>query len=370
MMDFTPYIDKLIVYALTPFKWMYGAGVWFHNKLYDGNLRKQRSFDVPVISVGNLTVGGTGKTPHVEYIADQLCDRYNIAVLSRGYKRKTKGFVLANNFSTPEQIGDEPFQIYRRYNGRVKVAVSKDREKGIERILKLFPETNLIILDDAYQYRKVRPLVSILLLDYHRPIDRDTLLPLGRLREPQHATERADMIVITKCDERMSPIDFRTLSKTINFLSFQKLFFSSIDFHQVQPVFKENVEAPIQLESLSDEDSVLLVTGIAHPRSFVKYFRNFPFYVRVMRFPDHHNFTKTDLRKIVKYFSSMRGKRKIIVTTEKDSVRMLYNPYFPQKLKSYIYYLPIKIRMHNGLDGDILEDEIENAIRKRHLDKY
>lgn len=367
-MDLSPYIDKILTYTLTPAKWAYGVGVWVHNWLYDSKIRSQKSFEVPVISVGNLTVGGTGKTPHVEHIIEKLLERYNIAVLSRGYKRKTKGFVLASPQSTPQQIGDEPYQIYRKFNGRVKVAVTKNRRKGIEKIMRLFPETELVILDDAYQYRSVKPLISILLLDYHRPIDDDTLLPLGRLREPQHSTERADMIVITKCPDRMSPIDFRTYSKSVNFLNFQKLFFSSIGYGELRPVFPENSRY-ISLEALHEDDSVLLITGIAHPRSFVTFFKRFPFNVRVMRFPDHHDFTRKDLRKITSYFKRMEGKRKIIVTTEKDSVRLLHNPYFPHKLKPLIYYLPIHINMHSGIDGDILEEQLELSIMNRHLNQ-
>lgn len=366
-MDVKPYLDKFLTYALTPAKWGYGVGVWLHNWLYDSKILTQTSFEVPVISVGNLTVGGTGKTPHVEYIVSELVEKYKIAVLSRGYKRKTKGFVLASPTSTPEQIGDEPYQIYRKFDGKVNVAVCKNRKKGIERIMKLFPETELIILDDAYQYRKIKPLVSILLLDYHRPIDSDTLLPLGRLREPQHATERADMIVITKCPDRMSPLDFRTYSKSVNFLNFQKLFFSSIYYKELKPVFPDNARYSVSLESLTEEDSALLVTGIAHPRSFVNYFKRFPFTVRVMRFPDHHSFSKFDLKKIKNYYKRMEGKRKVIITTEKDSVRLLHNPYFPHSLKPYIYYLPIRINMHSGIDGDVLEDQLEIAINTRHL---
>ncbi|MCH5216989.1 MAG: tetraacyldisaccharide 4'-kinase [Muribaculaceae bacterium] len=361
-----PYVDKFLTYALVPAKWLYGMGVWFHNWLYDSNIRTQRSFDVPVISVGNLTVGGTGKTPHVEYIIEHLSDRYNIAVLSRGYKRKTSGFVLATQFSTPEQIGDEPYQINRKFGDKIKVAVTKNRKRGIEKIMKLFPETDLIVLDDAYQYRAIRPLISILLLDSHRPIDKDDLLPLGRLREPQHATERADMIIVTKCPERMSPFDFRAYSKTFNFLSFQKLFFSSIFFRQLMPVFPGNA-FPMNMESLTEEDSVLLISGIAHPRSFVNYFRDFPCKVKVMRFPDHHSFTRADLKKISRMYHGLEGRRKLIITTEKDSVRLLHNPYYPHSLKRYTYYLPIKISLHPGLDGDILEEEIDKAIRNRHL---
>lgn len=366
-MEVKPYIDRFLTCVLTPAKWLYGAGVWFHNWMFDSNIKKQYSFDVPVISVGNIAVGGTGKTPHVEYLIEKLADRYNIAVLSRGYKRKTKGFILASSVSTPEQIGDEPYQIFRKYEGRIQVAVSKNRKKAVEKIMRLFPDTNLIILDDGYQYRNIKPLISILLLDSNRPIDRDTLLPLGRLREPQHATDRADMVVITKCREEMTPIEYRTMSKTINLLNFQKLFFSSIDYQELKPVFDDGSRLYFGLDSLTDQDSVLLVTGIAHPRGLVKHFRKYRCKVRVMRFPDHHNFSRKDINAIKHAYIQMNGKQKIIVTTEKDAVRMLHNPYFPYKLKPHVYYLPIKINMHEGIDGNILEDEIEKAIRMRHI---
>ncbi|MCH5214092.1 MAG: tetraacyldisaccharide 4'-kinase [Muribaculaceae bacterium] len=364
-----PYLDKLITYALTPLKWGYGFGVWFHNTLYDQKIKKQKEFDVPVISVGNLTIGGTGKTPHVEYIIDALSDRYNIAVISRGYKRDTKGFVLASNETTPQQIGDEPYQIKKKYGDKIKVAVCKNRKSAIQKIMKLFPETNLIILDDAYQYRPIKPLLSILLLDSNRPIDNDDLLPLGRLREPQHSSERADFIVVTKCKDEMKPFEYREISKTISLLSFQKLFFSSIDFRDLKPVFPHECPYNVNLENLTDKDAILLLSGIAHPRSFVRYFRRFPVSKKVMAFPDHHNFSRADLKKIKQVYKDMEGKRKIIITTEKDAVRLQHNPYFPYTLKAFTFYLPIRIHMHSGIDGDILENEIEKAIRLRHLNQ-
>lgn len=358
-----PYLDKLITYSLTPAKWMYGIGVWFHNWLYDSNLKKQYSYDVPVISVGNLTVGGTGKTPHVEYLIETLDQDFNIAVISRGYKRKTKGFILASDTSTPEQIGDEPFQIYKKFKDRIKLAVCSDRKYAIDRILKLFPDTSLILLDDAYQYRKVKPLVSVLLLDSTRPVDNDTLLPIGRLREPAHATDRADIIIMTKCRDIMTPIEYRTMSKTINLLSFQKLMFSNVSYRDLKPVFKDNSPYYLNLESLTNQDSILLVSGIAHPRGLVKYLSRYSGNLKIMRFPDHHNFTQRDIRAIKKAYVNMEGKRKIILTTEKDAVRMMHNPYFPYRLKPHVYYLPIKINMHPGIDGEILKEELLHFIQ-------
>ncbi|MBQ5722648.1 MAG: tetraacyldisaccharide 4'-kinase, partial [Muribaculaceae bacterium] len=175
--------DKILTYALTPLSWIYGAVVSFRNYLFDKDILKSERFNIPVITVGNLTVGGTGKTPHVEYLIDYLSAVYNVAVLSRGYMRKTKGFVLACDKSTPDTIGDEPYQIYQKYGFRVKVAVCENRKTGIRELQKIDPNINLVILDDGFQHRFIKPKVSILLTEYNRPFYTDKLLPLGRLRE-------------------------------------------------------------------------------------------------------------------------------------------------------------------------------------------
>ena len=169
---------------LTPFSWGYGAGVWLRNTAFNIGLLPQEEFDVPVVSVGNITVGGTGKTPHVEYIIEALYRRYHVAVLSRGYKRKTKGFILASNNMTPRDIGDEPYQIYRKYSGLITLAVCEKRRKGIRELLRIDPNINLILLDDGFQHRYVIPKVNIVLVDYNRPPYEDRLMPLGTLREP------------------------------------------------------------------------------------------------------------------------------------------------------------------------------------------
>ena len=359
------YIDQLLTYVLTPASWAYGAIVWTRNKLFDTGVFKEKSYSVPVVTVGNLTVGGTGKTPHVEYIAEHLADRYNIAVLSRGYKRKTKGFILASARSTPEQIGDEPMQIYRKLGDRVKVAVCESRQKGIENLLEAFPEINLIILDDAFQHRWVRPKVSILLQDYSRPVYDDKLLPLGRLREQAHGLYRADMIIITKCREQMAPIDYRVIVKNLEPMSFQKIFFSSYSYSSVDPVFPENEKFNVSLNALTEEDAVLLVTGIAYPHAFIRFFKRFPFRVKVLRFPDHHNFTRKDIEMIEDVFENMKGRRKVIITTEKDSIRLAYNPYFPAYLKPVTYFQPIEVVMKHGHDGEDFLDELEVLINKK-----
>lgn len=357
--------DTIIKYLLTPLSWAFDAVTNVRNRMFDAGLLKMREFDVPVVCVGNITVGGTGKTPHVEFIVRNLATDYNIAVLSRGYKRKTKGFLLANSKSTPDAIGDEPYQIFQKYGHRVRVAVCENRVKGIERLLQLHPEINLIVLDDAFQHRYVKPKVSVLLMDYNRPIYKDKVLPLGRLRENRHAADRADMVVCTKCPETLQPIDYRVVSNGLDLLACQQLFFSRYEYGSLRPVFPDDNPYSVSLDYLTRKDTVLLLTGIAHPRYFVRYFRQYAFRVKVSHFSDHHDFSRKDLQQIARTLKEMKGERKIIVTTEKDAVRLSNNPYFPEELKQFIFYLPIEVRMVRGLgEGDFI-DALREAIDKK-----
>ena len=196
---------------LLPFSWLYGLGVGIRNTLFDLGILKSRSFDVPVISVGNITVGGSGKTPHVEYLIRLLHNKYRVAVLSRGYKRKTKGFILADENSTMKDIGDEPYQMHSKFKD-VSIAVDRNRCNGIERITtdEATKDTDVILLDDAYQHRYVKPGINILLVDYHRLIIYYKLLPAGRLRESKEGKTRADIVIVTKCPKDLKPMSFRS----------------------------------------------------------------------------------------------------------------------------------------------------------------
>lgn len=349
--------DKIMTYLLKPLSWLYGGVTGFRNWLFDHGVLSQEEFQVPVVSVGNITVGGTGKTPHVEYILGMLAMDYKIAVLSRGYKRKTRGFILANNHSTPRSIGDEPLQIYRKFGSKVKVAVCESRKKGITEILRQFPDLQLIVLDDAFQHRYVKPKVSILLMDYSRPVYEDHLLPLGRLRESGSQVGRADMVIVTKCPENLQPLEYRLITKKLDLMSFQKLYFSRFSYSQLEPVFPDDDPYNVTLGSLSERDGVFLVTGIANPRSFVRHFKSYPFKVKVAHFPDHHDFSRDDIQMIQEKFKNMTGERKIIVTTEKDAVRLMYNPYFPAELKKLIYFLPLSVKVEPGIEeGDFITE--------------
>lgn len=354
--------DKILTYLLTPMAHLYGAAMSVRNWLFNSNILKEVEYNIPVIGVGNLTVGGTGKTPHVEYIVNRLAHDYKIAVLSRGYKRQTKGFVLANSKSTPNSIGDEPFQIYQKFGMRIHVAVCESRRKGIEELVRLFPDLELIVLDDSYQHRWVKPKVSILLTDYSRPFYKDKLLPLGRLRESASQVNRADMVIVTKCPENIMPIDFRIVDRDLDLMKYQKLFFSRYEYGDLRPVFPDDSPYSASIYDLQESDSVLLLTGIAHPRYLVKYFRNFPFKVKVDHYPDHHDFTRKDVEDIANKFKHMAGKRKIIITTEKDAVRLVHNPYFPRDLKPFTFFLPINVRMIKEFKDDDLIQEIRNLI--------
>lgn len=336
---------KLLTLALTPLTWLYWGATEVRNKLFNLHVLQQKSYDVPVVCVGNLSVGGTGKTPMVELLLRNMQTDYRIGVISRGYKRHTRGFLLANSKSTPATIGDEPYQMYQKFGKRVRVAVCEKRSEGIEKLLKLHPEINLILLDDAFQHRYVLPKTAILLMDYNRPVYTDRLLPLGRLREHISGMNRADFVVVTKCPETIQPIDYRLVSDRLALLKYQRLYFSSIRYLSLQPVFEDEAPYAINLEALTEADTILLITGIANPRSLIKECRRSNARIKIMHFPDHHEFSETDLQKIEQRYNRLKGARKIIVTTEKDGGRLLHNPYFPQSIKPYTFLLPIEMQI-------------------------
>ncbi len=328
---------------LTPFSWGYGAGVWLRNAAFDVGLLPQEEFDVPVVSVGNITVGGTGKTPHVEYIIEALYRRYHIAVLSRGYKRKTKGFILASNNMTPRDIGDEPYQIFSKFSGLITLAVCESRRKGIRELLRIDPDINLILLDDGFQHRYVKPKVNIVLVDYNHPPYEDKLMPLGTLREPARNVLRGDIVVVTKCPSDITAMDIRMVKKNLALFPYQDLFFSNIRYADPIPVFPVQSPQITSLQWLREDDAVLCLTGIATPKPLVRYLRQFAARVKVMHFDDHHFFTRRDFSDIFKVYNQLEGKRKFIITTEKDAVRIMNNPYFPPTRRHCIFYIPMRV---------------------------
>ncbi len=348
---------------LLPLSKIYGFAVGVRNLMFKWHILKQREFPVPVVVVGNISAGGTGKTPHTEYVIDLLRYKYHIGMLSRGYKRKTKGFVLATSRSTPLDIGDEPYQIYQKFGRDISVAVCEDRCTGIEELLRLDPRINLIVLDDAFQHRYVKPTVSIVLTEFNNPVFFDKLLPLGRLREPAKAIYRADMVVVTKCPPQLKAIEYRIFKNNLKLFPYQKLFFSRFNYTSLRPLFPDIRKDAPHMSWLGPDDTVLVLSGIANPKPLVRYLKGFKASIKVKVFPDHHNFNRKDLDAITKRFNELEGKQKIIVTTEKDAVRLINNPYFPHQLKPHIFYQPVDVTF-DPMNVDSFDLELQKMLLK------
>ena len=307
---------------LFPFSILYGCITAIRNFLFDKGILRSYSFEVPVIAVGNLSVGGTGKTPQIEYLIRLLAPNYKIATLSRGYKRKSEGFVLADANSTTEILGDEPFQIHLKFP-QITVAVDADRKNGIEKLLSLKDKPEVILLDDAFQHRRVKAGFYILLSAFDDLFCDDFLLPTGNLRESRKGAKRADVIIITKCPKDLSEIAQQNI---INKIGLEvPIYFSYIDYDDM--VYNPNeTKKVVEIKSIDK----LVIAGIAKPEPFFNYLEVSK--EDCLVYPDHHFFTEKDLQQI-----ENRAKNKIVITTEKDFVRLSN-----QNLKSSIYYLPIK----------------------------
>ena len=351
--------------GLYPLAWIYGLAVVLRNKLFDWGVFSSVTFPVPVVSIGNITVGGTGKTPHTEYLIDLLSKKYRVAVLSRGYKRKTRGFVLADENSNSAQIGDEPLQIYRKFPS-ITVAVDANRRRGIRNLLNL-PENQkpeVILLDDAFQHRYVKPSLSILLTDSNRPFYDDYLLPAGRLREKPENHKRADVVVYTKCPESFTSGDCRILTEKINLQPHQELFFSAYRYKNLLPVFPDSKlfkEKTFDLSEL-EKEAVLLVTGLANPSGLIEYVKKHTLNLKTIVYPDHHDFTHKDIRAMTNFIQTTAGNNKRIITSEKDAMRLANNPLVPNEIKAFIYYLPIEVVIL--FNEELFTQKIENHVRK------
>ena len=346
---------------LIPLSWLYGIGVGFRNQLFNIGLLKQHDYDIPIISVGNITVGGAGKTPHVEYLIRLLKDKVKVAVLSRGYKRKTHGYVLANDSSTVTDIGDEPYQMKQKYQD-VHIAVDKKRVDGIAHITgdTETNDTDVILLDDAFQHRYVKPGINILLVDYHRLIIYDKLLPAGRLREPQSGKNRADIVIITKCPKDLKPMEFRVLTKAMNLYPYQSLYFTTIEYESLTPLFAKE-KSTIEKEALEDKH-VMLITGIASPKQIIIDLKPHVKEMTTLAFSDHHQFKSKDIMKINETFNAIKGE-KIIVTTEKDATRLEQLEGLSEEVKQNLYVLPIKVKFMINQEEEF-NDKIIDYVRK------
>lgn len=347
---------------LKPLAWIYGLGVWLRGKCFDAGWIRTEAFGLPVICIGNLTVGGTGKTPHTEYLIRLLGGQgLNVAALSRGYRRKTKGYILAGTDSDAAEIGDEPCQMKTKFP-ELRMAVDENRRHGIRELMKLTsPPVDVVVMDDAFQHRQVRAGLNILLADYHRlPCD-DCLLPAGRLREPFEARKRAQVVVVTKCPEDIKPIDFNIIAKKMDLQPWQELFFTGLTYGDPQPVFptrKRPAQGPADKEW-----EVLVVTGIAQPQTLVEEIGRRAARVEQLHFGDHHEFSRKDFRRILQCFARLDEKKRIIITTEKDAARLKRTPLLPEQLKPWLYAMPIEVKVLQNRQ-QAFNQTILNYVRK------
>lgn len=327
------------------------------NFMYENGILKSKEYDMPIISVGNISVGGTGKTPHVEYVLRMLKGDFKTAMLSRGYKRKTRGFRIVEPDDDYTLCGDEPLQVKRKFKD-VVVAVCESRTEGVEKLRELYPDLNVIVLDDAFQHRKINPGLHMLLINYNYPISHDHVLPLGRLRESKSNVHRAHLLVYTNCPPKLAPIERRLLTKEVGVLPYQHLSFTKVVYEEPLPVFGGSKK--MNSDKLK-EYNVLAVTGIAHPEGFVEMLMQKSKGVVHIPFSDHHAFSAADIAKIQKTFDEMSAP-KVVVVTEKDAVRLRTNKALGDKIKTCMYYIPIKI--------DLLCDEEEKKLFNNQIISY
>jgi len=305
------------------------------NFLFDAGWLNSVEYPLPVISIGNITVGGTGKTPLTEYIIRLLKDKYSVAFLSRGYKRKTKGVIIAGALSTAAEIGDEPKQIQTKFP-EITVAVAEKRTEGIEQLLhQTLPE--VIVLDDAFQHRYVKPGFQILIVDYNRPLWNDYTFPAGELREPRKGKKRADVIVVNKCPSGITVEEKKFLIKKLKPEHHQQVFFTTVEY--LNPVNVSGSSAGLSVGS-----SVIALAGIARPEPFFEYLaRSYNVLDKVI-YPDHYSFTKKDYLYVRKKLDDLKGKEKAVITTEKDKIRLENMPWMDDEFKRHLWYVPIKLK--------------------------
>ena len=339
---------KAIRWLLLPFSWLYGVITFLRNKAFDWGILKSYTISGKSINVGNLSVGGTGKTPHVDYLVQYfLSKNTQLSILSRGYGRKTKGLVVANDQSTANEIGDEPLQYVQRYSDKIKVVLAEKRKLGVDHIAQNFPKNELIILDDAFQHRAVSAGLSILITPFNDLFSDDFMLPTGNLREWKSGRNRADLIIVSKSPQSISSGEKSRIIKKLKFDS-EKIFFSSLEYNDLVPFSNETKDKKI--------DQVLLVTGIGNPAPLHNFWKS-KCSVELMAFPDHHNYSAADIKAIHEKFGTFASNNKVIITTEKDYMRLqqfdeVFDPSFAW------HYQPISVRITN-------QDKF-NA----HLDEY
>jgi tetraacyldisaccharide 4'-kinase len=348
---------------LLPFSLLYGVVIIVRNLLYDFRILKSTRFNVPVISVGNLTAGGSGKTPMTEHIIRLLTSQYRVATLSRGYGRNTSGFVLVSSTTNASLIGDEPMLYHTKYKD-VTVATCESRREGIEKLLSLETKPQVVLLDDAYQHRSVKPGMNILLLEYDTLMHNKFLLPAGNFREPFGAKKRADVIIVTKCPASLDDNKRIKTQKKINPSYSQQVWFSYMVYEELRP-FSTYVKENEQVTSVAfgKDTRVLLLTGIANPLPLKSHVTRTYTLARLLRYVDHYDFTETDIKRMRKIFSNIGGDEKIILTTEKDAMRLMKESLIPLLNELPVYVLPIKVRFLQKY-SEVADNIILEYVRK------
>jgi len=349
-------MQKLLLY---PIGIIYGFVIVIRNWLYDLKLFRSVKFDIPVISVGNLSTGGTGKTPLIEYLVRLLmANGFKIATLSRGYGRSSKGFLVGNKFSTSPEIGDEPMQFANKFND-ICVAVDENRVRGINEIIYRYPQIDVILLDDAFQHRAITPGLSILLTDFYHLYSDDYLLPAGNLREPRRNARRADIIVVTKTRKVFSPITQQRLIDSLRPLPHQQFYMSYIRYGKITPAGKK--ECAIRPGKMVN--TILMFTGIANTYPFEDHLKSQCVELTSLIFPDHHEYSVNDIKRIKNAWDDIYTKNKLLVTTEKDYMRLRKPDIWKLVVNLPLHYIPIETEFHDG-DKAAFDKQILDHVKR------
>jgi len=348
---------QLLQYIVYPFSLLYGFVMQVRNLLFDLKILPSTGFNKAIISVGNLSMGGTGKTPHIEYLIRLLSSSFLVATLSRGYGRESKGFIIGSRRSKVKYIGDEPLQLIRKFNN-IKVAVDENRKRGLTNLIKKYGDLDVVLLDDAFQHRYVRPGLSILLTSHSRLYSEDHVVPSGTLREFRNGANRADIIIVTKTPKIFSPISRRRIIEDLSPRKHQQVFFSYITYGEPVPLFEPPaIMLPAKLVS------ILLLTGIADHGLLQEYIERLCSDVILMRFHDHHAFTETDIAQIEVRFNDIPTQKKIIITTEKDAMRLRTTELSSILKHLPIFFIPISIEFH-GKDKELFDKQILSYVNR------
>jgi len=332
-----------------PFALAYGFAIRIRNWLFDAGILKEKEFQIPTIGIGNLVVGGTGKTPFAEYLVRLLQNDYKVATLSRGYGRTTTGFRLVDQFSDHEDVGDEPLQYSRKFGNKITVSVDESRRNGIRFLMQNDKSLDVVLLDDCLQHRYVKPGISILLTEYHNLYPEDYFLPVGRLRDSISQAKRADIIIVTKTYKVLSPITRRRVDKLLKPEPHQRVYYSFINYGDLIPLPGTQEELPENKAT-----TIIMFSGVANPEPFKDFLRDQCSELLCLDFPDHHIYKKKDLQLIREKYNELFTRSKIIVTTEKDAMRLLKSPYLSEFKNLPVFYIPIEVKLHGT-------DEIEFA---------